>query len=93
PVTLGLFTAWALGALSAVWWLVPLGVQSVLAWRWGRAMGPYFDGATSKSPALRRHHPLFSAWEAYVSSEPEIQRVRARLVGETGLRASEEIRS
>lgn len=92
PVTLGIFVAWAVGAIPAVAWIVPLVIQSALAWRWGRALTPYFDRASSKSPGLRRHHPLFAAWEAYETEEPELREILARLTDASGLLASEEIR-
>lgn len=91
PITLTVFVAWVAGAgVPVATWVVPLVVQGGLAWRWGNALAPYFDRATSKSPGLRRHHPLFAAWEDY--DLPEIAAVRARLTAGSQMRASEEIR-
>lgn len=93
PITLALVVAWALGAVSLTTWLVPATIQGVLAIRWGDPLGEYFEAASAKSPGVRRHHPLFAAWEAYETDEPELEAFRAPLVEGGGLRASEEIRS
>ena len=93
-VTVGLFTAWAFGAALPIWsWLAPLVVQGAIAWRWGRALQDYFDGATGRSKGVRRHHALFAAWEAYETEEGEVRRVQARLASDAGVPASREIRS
>ncbi|MDH3271372.1 MAG: hypothetical protein OEN56_08580 [Gemmatimonadota bacterium] len=92
PVTAGLFLAWAF-SIAPLWsWGAPLAIQAVLAWRWGGALTEYFEPGSAKSPGLRRHHPLFAAWESYGAEEPAVRALQARLTGESGLRASTEIR-
>lgn len=93
PVTLGFLVAWALGAVPIATWLAPVAVQAVLAIRWAGPLGSYFEAASAKSPGVRRHHPLFAAWEAYETDETELEAFRAPLVEADGLRASDEIRS
>jgi hypothetical protein len=93
-VTVGLFTAWAFGAALPMWsWLAPLVAQGAIAWRWGKSLQDYFDGATGRSTGVRRHHALFAAWEAYETEEGEVRRVQARLASDAGVPASREIRS
>lgn len=94
PITLALFTAWATGVIDPAWpWFVPLSIQSVLAWRWGQGLSSWFDGASARSPGLRRHHGVFAAWEACGVEEAGIERLTARLVDGGGHRASESIRA
>jgi hypothetical protein len=94
PVTVGLFVAWAAGVATPIWvWLAPLLVQGAVAWRWSRALDDWFGGATGRSTGVRRHHALFAAWEAYRTEEPEIRRLQERLKSDSGVPASEEIRS
>jgi MutS domain V len=94
PITLGLFAYYlAVGGISAWTWVIPLIAQAALAWRWGLALGSYFDRASRSSPGLRRHHTLFSAWEEYVSDEAAVRALQGKLGGDTGVRASREIRS
>jgi len=93
PITLGLFAYYAVTAGTPAWiWALPAAVQCVLAWRWGLVLSPYVNRATSRSSALRRHHPLFAAWEEYGSDEPSVQALQLKLRGETGVPASREIR-
>ncbi len=92
-VTLGLFVAWSLDALPAGPLLATLAVQTFLALRWGGPLGEYFEAAGSRSPGLRRHHPLFAAWEEYEPKGAGLEDFRAPLTPSGGLRASEEIRS
>jgi len=94
PVTVGLFVFdVAGGALSSWTWIIPLAFQTALAWSWGEALEGYFSRVSSRSPGLRRHHALFAAWEAYVATDPSVRALQGRLVGESGLPASHEIRS
>ena len=94
PVTIGLFVVWAAGGGLPAWaWLLPLAIQTVLARRWGRTLGPYLDAATSRSRALRRHHELFVAWEQYQSAEAEVGKIQARFRSDAALTASHEIRT
>ena len=93
PLTFALFVGWAFGLAPWWGWLPTFAVQFVVAWRWGGLLGSYLKDAGARSPGLRRHHPLFAAWEAYETGEPAIHRARAALTGPSGLRASEEVRA
>lgn len=92
-LTMGLFVAWSLDLLPAGAWLSTLVVQTILALRWGGPLGEYFESAGSRSPGLRRHHPLFAAWESYDPRGSALDDFRAPLLPHGGLRASAEIRS
>ncbi|NNF13300.1 MAG: hypothetical protein HKN72_08760 [Gemmatimonadetes bacterium] len=92
-VTLGLLVAWSFNLVPAGAWLATLVLQTILALRWGGALGEYFDAAGARSPGLRRHHPLFAAWESYEPRGSALDDFRAPLLPTAGLRASEEIRS
>lgn len=92
-VTLVLFVAWSLDAVPAGAWLATLTVQAVLALRWAGPLGEYFEAAGSRSPGLRRHHPLFAAWEEYTPQGSALDDFRAPIVPSGGMRASEAIRS
>lgn len=92
-VTLALFAAWSFDLVPVGAWLATLVVQTVLALRWAGPLGEYFEAAGSRSPGLRRHHPLFEAWEEYEPKGSALDDFRAPLLPTGGLRASEEIRS
>ena len=93
-VTLGLFVFWSVSiGVPALVWVVPLGIQGVLAHRWAKVLSGYFGPAGARSPGLRRHHGLFAAWEDRDVEDPLVRALRARLGVEAGPRASEEIRA
>lgn len=94
PVTLGLFLFWTFSVgVPALVWVVPLGIQGALAFRWGKVLSQYFESAGARSPGLRRHHALFAAWEAHDDADDgRLRALRARLGVESGPRASREIR-
>jgi len=93
PITLGLFAYYAVTVGTPAWiWVLPAVVQGVLAWRWGLTLGPYLARASARSPALRRHHSLFAAWEEYDTEEASVRALQLKLTGETGAPASDEIR-
>ncbi len=92
-LTMGLFVAWSLDLLPAGVWLTTLTLQAVFAFRWAGPLGDYFDAAGSRSPGLRRHHPLFAAWERYEPGGTALDDFRTPLLSSGGLRASEAIRS
>lgn len=93
-VTIPLLALWAT-ALTVPWWSwgAPLAVQVALAWRWGKALHPWFEGASPNSRGLRGHHGLFEAWESVEGGAPELRAVLDRLSGGSGTPASREIRT
>ena len=94
PITIALFASYVMVEAVPAWvFTVPLGVQTLLAWRWGLALRTWLDAASNRSRGVRRHHPLFLAWEGYASDEEGVLRLLARLGRRTGRRASSEIRS
>ncbi len=94
PVTLTLF-ALDVGAGMAVpvWtWVLPLAVQALLSRRWARALNGYFARAVEPSGGLRRYHGLLRAWERHPAENARLAGLRARLTGEDGVPASDQIR-
>lgn len=94
PITLTLFSLDMAGMAVSAWsWIAPLIMQSAFAWRWGTVLHPYFERGSRRAPGLRRHHTLLEAWEEYESESTAVGELQRRLVGESGVRASVEIRS
>ncbi|MGB0542460.1 MAG: MutS-related protein [Longimicrobiales bacterium] len=87
-----LFALWLPAIVPAWSWILPLAVQTLLAWRWGQTLSPYFDMASGRSRGIRRHHALCAAWEAYETSEPTLRALLKRLQDEDGRTTSESIR-
>ena len=95
PVTLTLFALDVVFGLGVpAWtWVIPLTSQGALAWRWGLSLTGYFARASGPSKGLRRYHGLFAAWQSHTPAEETVRVLQERLRGETGLAASDEIRS
>ena len=94
PVTLGLLLFWTFSVgVPAFVWVVPLGLQGFLAFRWGKTLSTYFASAGARSPGVRRHHALLSAWEDHTADDAHLRALRSRLGSGSGLRASQEIRA
>ncbi|MDE3003567.1 MAG: hypothetical protein OXU33_04185 [Gemmatimonadota bacterium] len=87
-----LFVLWFPAIVPAWSWILPLAVQTFLAWRWGQTLSAYFDMASGRSRGVRRHHAVCAAWEAYETSEPTLRALIGRLQDEDGRTASESIR-
>ena len=94
PITLLLFVldVGVDAGLPAWTWVLPLLVQSALAWRWGGALKGWLDRATGGAPGLRRYHGLLAAWEGHPVSEEAIVDIQRRLRGDEEAPASAEIR-
>jgi hypothetical protein len=93
-LTLTLFTLWVVDILPVAWpWVLLLLLQTWLARGWAKVLAPFFEGATSRSKGLRRHHALFAAWEAYGTDCPELRSLQAKLTDARGAPASESIRT
>lgn len=92
-VTWTMFALWIPALVPGWTWMIPLGIQAGLAWRWAQKLDGYFGLAAGRSRGLRRHHTLFEAWETYESPDPLVSDRVGRLRDAHDQTASASIRS
>lgn len=70
PLTILLGIGDIVGVVGGWAWFLGLAAQSILAWRWGHRLHPYFAEASSGVPGLRRYHRLLAVWEGLDVESP-----------------------